>query len=315
MDSDERILKKPILFCIFNRLDVTKQSFECIRKIKPQKLYIACDGPRNFKEGEEEKVKEVIEYVEKKIDWYCQVHKNYSEVNLGCRERISSAISWALEHEDDIIIIEDDILPNEDFFEFCSEMLDYHKDDEEVMMVSGTNFVKKYSFKEPYIFASFPIIWGWATWKRAWKYYDDSMSDWPEVRKSRKLNYLASWPSRCFLYWNYKYVYNYEINSWGFVWYYTMHKMHGLGIVPRENLVSNCGFESEQSTHTKGKSKYDFSYGTANFPIEKNNNIVRDINYDKCYIDIDYSSKRALFVIFIKTVLFIPRKIKRIFQK
>ena len=152
--------KKPILYCIFNRLDVVKKSFESIKKAKPSRLYIAADGPRVSKPEEGKKVEEVISYVENNIDWECEINRNYSETNLGCRERISSAITWALSLEEDIIIIEDDIVPSQDFYIFCSEMLDYYKDDEKVMMISGSNFVKKYTDdKPPYFFSSFPSVW------------------------------------------------------------------------------------------------------------------------------------------------------------
>ena len=305
---------KPILFCIFNRIDCTQKSFECIRRVKPRKLYIASDGPRESIQNEKLKVKEVIDYVESHIDWECEVHKNYSNKNLGCRERISSAISWALSFEEDIVIMEDDIIPNMDFYTFCSEMLDYYKDDDRVMMISGTNFVRSYKIKEQYCFSAFSSIWGWATWKRAWKYYDNTMSDWPQIKKSKLLNYLAPWPSRLFYYWNYKYVYNHELNSWAYVWSYARHKRHGLGIVPRENLVLNCGFESEQSTHNIGKTNHDFTYGFYSFPLEKNTNVVRNVEYDKNYINIEYSRGKALWVLFKKTILFIPRKLINIFR-
>lgn len=48
-------LKTPILFLVFNRLDTTKKVFAEIRKAKPEKLFIASDGPRENKKGEREK--------------------------------------------------------------------------------------------------------------------------------------------------------------------------------------------------------------------------------------------------------------------
>ena len=140
------------------------------------------------------------------------------------------------------------------------------------------------------------------------------MSDWPEIKKSKCLNYLASWPSILFFYWNYRYVYNHEVNSWAFVWSYARHKCRGLGIVPRENMVLNCGFESEQSTHTKGKTNLDFSYGSYEFHLDKITDIVRDSEFDKCYVDLEYSKGRALRVLFSKTLLYIPRKIAKLIK-
>ena len=302
-------LNTPILFCVFNRLDTVKQSFATIKKAKPKRLYIAADGPRENKPEEPELVRNVISYIENNIDWDCEVHKDYSSTNLKCRGRISSAISWALENENEVIIMEDDIVPNPDFFIFCQTMLEYYRNDEQVMMVSGINFVKKYKMKEDYIFSSNPVTWGWATWKRAWDKYDDSMSDWPQNKKNKVIDYVAKWPSRCFLYWNNKYTYNREIDTWDFVWFYDMHKEHGLGIVPRENMVKNIGFNNESATHTSGSCKYDFTYGSYNFPLKKITDIKRCEDYDKAYFDMEYNGWLAIWIMIKKMILYIPRKL------
>ena len=42
-------MKTPVLYCIFNRLDVVKKTFEPIRAAQPERLYIAADGPRSDK--------------------------------------------------------------------------------------------------------------------------------------------------------------------------------------------------------------------------------------------------------------------------
>ncbi len=305
---------KPILFCIFNRIDCTRKSFECIRRVKPKKLYITCDGPRESVENEDIKVKEVIEYVENHIDWECEVYKNYSNINLGSRERISTAISWALINEEDIVIMEDDIVPSDDFYVFCERMLDLYKKDEKVMMVSGMNIIKGYKSQKSHFFSCFPMSWGWATWRTAWSKYDDDMIDWPKIKRSGVLKYIAPWPSRLLILWNYRYAYNHEMKAWDFVWHYTMSKCHGLGVVPKENLVANCGFNSELATNTKGKCKYDFGYGKISFPLEKDEDISRNEIYDKLFIKMEFNRRKALRILFKKTILYIPRKNLRILK-
>ena len=52
-------LQTPILFLVFNRPDTTKKVFETIRQAKPKRLFIAADGPRKSKKGDEEKCTEV----------------------------------------------------------------------------------------------------------------------------------------------------------------------------------------------------------------------------------------------------------------
>ena len=42
-------LETPILFVIFNRPDTTEKVFNEIKKIKPKKLFVSADGPRENK--------------------------------------------------------------------------------------------------------------------------------------------------------------------------------------------------------------------------------------------------------------------------
>ena len=120
-------LTTPVAFIIFNRPDTTKRVFEAIREAKPEKLYLISDAPREGREDDEAKVAETRAYVEEHIDWECQVKKNYATENMGCKMRVSSGITWVLEQEEDTIILEDDVLPNQDFFRYCQEMLEKYK--------------------------------------------------------------------------------------------------------------------------------------------------------------------------------------------
>jgi predicted AlkP superfamily pyrophosphatase or phosphodiesterase len=49
------MLKTPILFIIFNRLDTAQKVFERIKQAKPKQLFIAGDGPRADKIDDTEK--------------------------------------------------------------------------------------------------------------------------------------------------------------------------------------------------------------------------------------------------------------------
>jgi len=135
----------PILFIIFKRPDTTSVVFEQIKKIKPKKLYIASDGPRN--ESDIEKCLQTKKIVEN-IDWPCEIKRNYSEKNLGCGRRVSSAIDWIFEKEEQAIILEDDCLPNKDFFLYCKQMLETYKGNEKIMMISGTNYLQQWKDKD-----------------------------------------------------------------------------------------------------------------------------------------------------------------------
>ena len=47
------------------------------------------------------------------------------------------------------------------------------------MHISGNNFqVERKGEQGDYYFSKYSHIWGWATWRRAWRHYDFDMSQW-----------------------------------------------------------------------------------------------------------------------------------------
>ena len=109
--NEKFIPEAPVLLITFNRPDYTRQVFEKIRQAKVKKLYIANDGPR---EGnlEDQKAREEIKQIVNDIDWECDVKTLFYDKNLGCGWGPATAISWAFENEDKLIILEDDCVPS-----------------------------------------------------------------------------------------------------------------------------------------------------------------------------------------------------------
>jgi len=106
-------LNKPVLLLCFNRPETTEKLFQEIKKVRPSKLYISCDGPRKNNFIDKKRVKKVREVVSK-VDWPCKVYKLFRKDNLGLRKGIPDSINWFFNHEDSGIILEDDciLVPN-----------------------------------------------------------------------------------------------------------------------------------------------------------------------------------------------------------
>ena len=105
----------------------------------------------------------------------------FREGNLGCRNAVSSAITWFFGQEPEGIILEDDCLPSPSFFPYCAELLKCFRDDERVMCITGDSFQRDMSgYPYSYYFSKYNHVWGWATWRRAWRCYDDTMKLYPE---------------------------------------------------------------------------------------------------------------------------------------
>lgn len=245
--------KAPILFLFFNRKDTTLKVFEKIKEYQPHDLYLACDGARPHKNGEETIVQSLRKTIKESINWECNIHFRFLDENLGCRDAVSGAISWFFQHEEKGIILEDDCLPESSFFDFCSSMLDRYEHDLRISMITGTNYHIDMSdeIKEPYFFSNHYSIWGWATWRRAWEKYDITEKNWAKHKAAKNHLYVNN---SFFAYKNYEYIFdliaNGEINAWGIQWTYTCLFQHGLCITPTKNQISNIGLDG---THTTKK--------------------------------------------------------------
>lgn len=237
----------PIALFIFNRPQLSQIVFNAIAKVKPQQLLIVADGPRS--ETEWEKCQQARNIVNQ-VDWPCQVLTNFANKNLGCRIRVSTGLDWVFSQVEEAIILEDDCLPSPSFFNFCQVLLKHYRYDTNIMHISGNNFQEGQSRTEnSYYFSKYSHIWGWASWRRAWQYYDVNMSSWMGYKKSKHFQQLCDsyWEQE---YWlnTFDYVQQGAIDTWDYQWLLACWQQQGLSILPDRNLISNLGF-TEESTH------------------------------------------------------------------
>lgn len=259
----------PIVFLIFNRPDKTQEVFSEISKVRPKKMLVVADGPRENRPGELENCMATRSIINQ-VDWDCEILTNYSEKNLGCKKRISSGLDWVFENVPEAIILEDDCLPDITFFRFCEEMLNYYRDDEQVAMISGNNF--QFGLKRgngSYYFSRYSHIWGWATWRRAWLDYDVELSDLPRVLKEKKLNKILK-SKREVNHWKevFQATYDGKIDTWDYQWFFTNLIRERYCVMPNCNLISNIGFGEEATHTTSSESKFsDMTRDAIEFPL------------------------------------------------
>jgi hypothetical protein len=258
------MVKVPVAYIVFNRPRHTRETFAAIREQRPAKLFIIADGPRPNYPTDADRCREVRQIVEN-IDWPCEVFRNYSDINLGCKKRVISGLDWVFEIVERAIIIEDDVLPHQDFYKYCEELLEYYKDEDRVMTITGDNFQNGCRRgTAAYYFSKYNHIWGWATWRRAWQKNDPSLSFWPEWKNSKSWRTHA----RCRKernYWSkiFDQMYRNEIDTWDYPWTASVWYHGGLTATPNVNLVSNIGFGPD-GTHTVTTEDKD---GAPTFPL------------------------------------------------
>lgn len=275
-------MKTPVAFIIFNRPDTTKQVFEKIREYQPKELFVIADGPRMGRPQEKELCEEARTAIN--VDWDCNVTYIYSDENLGCQKRISSGLDIVFATVEQAIILEDDCVPHMGFFPYCEDLLEKYENADNIMVISGNNFQNKnFTIPNSYYFSQYGHIWGWATWRRAWKYFDVNMKDWPKVKKENKLKSMFD-DSFARMYWEdiFEKTYNKKIDSWAYPWLLAIWSNNGLGIIPKRNLVSNIGF-GVNATHTKKKDSLIDNLPTYSieFPLNHPEEIKRNTEADQ----------------------------------
>ncbi|GAB1415658.1 hemolytic protein HlpA [Paludibacter sp.] len=302
----------PILFIVFKRPKVASIAFEQIRKVKPKKLYLACDAARPHVTGENLLVEETKKTITDMIDWDCELKTLYHTTNQGCSDGVYKAINWMFEYEETGIILEDDCVVNLSFFRYVDEMLLKYKEDNRIGMIAGTNKLK-INIKESYLFSRYKACWGWATWKRAWKNMDIAMK-WKDTDYYDSVLSNMGHNGRDIKYWKYRIdlIKKDRVSAWDWQWYFSLAAQNQLSIFPKVNLVTNIGF-GEGATHTTNKSQPQEYTATQElqFPLIHPEYVVPHDEFDRAF----YRDNNSLFYTLMRyTPYFIKTFVKKLIR-
>ncbi len=242
-------LDVPVVLIIFRRPEETRKVFQAIRRAKPKRLYIVGDAAREGHTAEAGAVEQCRAIVQE-VDWDCQVFTDFPNENLGLRERVVSGLDWVFSNEQQAIILEDDCLPVDSFFELTSHLLAKYTNDERIGGIGGTNIGTHLpKVGNTYFYSRYPVRWGWATWRRVWLEY---RADIPPMSRSLISKYERFSPSRATSeYWasRFQEVSSRRLDTWDYQLSYLSMIKEFLWVVPTKNLIANIGFGST-ATHT-----------------------------------------------------------------
>lgn len=280
-----------VLLLFFNRPEPFRQVFKQVRKARPSRLFLYQDGLRSEKDlpGIE-----ACREIASQIDWECDVHRCYLEVNQGCDPSEYLSQKWAFSLADKVIVLEDDDVPSVSFFRFCKEMLDRYENDTRIMMVAGFNVDEKSKdAAEDYFFTSVFSVWGWASWRRVADLWDGDYSFMRDPYAMRQLRSLIRErrlrPDLLKMFRDHSQSGKeyYETIFWA-----CMLLNSGLSIMPSKNMVNNIGLMPDsnhfsstlKTTPHKLRRIFTMNRYELEFPLQHPKFVVENGNYkDRLY--------------------------------
>jgi hypothetical protein len=234
----------PIAFFAYKRPDHTRRTLEALSAnelASESELFIFSDGPRN--ERDEQGVLAVREYI-RTTKGFKSVNIIEREKNQGLAKSLISGITELCDKFGRAIVVEDDILTSPFFLRFMNDALDQYENNHEVFSICAFWPLKPILGDDMAFFINLTSSWGWATWKRAWDFYDYKAAGWEELKQNKRMAWDFDLQGR----------FNYtsmlmsqvqkDINSWAIQWYWLTYRKKKLCLFPPHSLVTNIGFDS-----------------------------------------------------------------------
>lgn len=231
----------PIVLFVYNRPWHTQQTIEALQKndlASESELFIYADGER--KEGDEQ-VKEVREYI-KTVAGFKTITIIERDKNWGLADSIIDGVTEIVNKYGKIIVLEDDIVSSVGFLEYMNDALAMYQDESKVMHISGYMIPDSSDFPETF-FCKLSHCWGWATWKRAWRFYNNNAKSTKYHLDKLMLQDSFNFNSSYSLYSQLTNNVNGTLDTWAVKWYSSLFLFNGLALHPNSSQVYNIGFD------------------------------------------------------------------------
>ncbi|MDO5663696.1 MAG: glycosyltransferase [Bacteroidia bacterium] len=274
----------PILLFTYNRPQHTLQTLNALLNNKlcgESELYVFSDGYKNnFDKAEVEKVRKIIH----NINGFKQIHIVENRDNWGLAKNIIEGVTQVINKHGKVIVLEDDLITSPWFLTFMNEALDEFEQEEKI------GHIHAFCYPDLNLPDAFLIkwtgSWGWATWQRAWKYFNPDGKALLDELQRRRLTKTFDFNG------SYRYTrmlrrqtkgFN---NSWAIRWNASLFLNDILSLNAGKSLVQNIGFDGT-GTHSGTQEIYSTPLYTQKLSIdvsEVEENPQARISFERYYI-------------------------------
>jgi hypothetical protein len=243
----------PVVLLIgFNRPDFVRRRLSEIvsSSVKPSKLVVSIDGPRNASDFQNsDEICLILESF--KVPFQVELKRRNS--NLGCTNHVITAVTEILKDHHEVIVIEDDVSVGTVFLESMTKGLEYIRNSSDFGIVGAfspfyqvplLNYSPKSNYwRETTYFSA----WGWAT----------NRSFWRDFQTVAEIENVSEYLSDSILWKSFSerkkriWVDRFEREIWDFNVQMTLFKYSKRCFLPSFRIIDNEGFGDSRSTHTK----------------------------------------------------------------
>jgi hypothetical protein len=237
------MILSPIVLFVYSRPAHTRKVLESLseNRLSSQSiLYIFADGPKPDATDEQiQNILEVRNVIREKL-WCKEVNIIEKQKNCGLAASIVEGVTQIVEQYGKIIVLEDDIVTSKGFLEYMNNALNFYEKEDKVMHVAA--YIPPLSNKlPPTYFYNTASCWGWGTWNRAWKYYNnDAKYLLNEIERNGLVSSFNVNDSYDF-YGQLKANAQGELKTWAVRWYASFFLKGGYALHPYPSLVNNIG--------------------------------------------------------------------------
>jgi Glycosyl transferase family 2 len=238
----------PIALFVYKRPEHTRRTIEALMRcpeFNESVLHVFCDGAKS---PDDQSVVDQTRSVVRALvgDRAIMIE---SPENRGLANSIIAGVTQLVNEFGRVVVLEDDLVVSAGFLGFMNQALERYQDDDRVMQISGYMFpVPEFANRSEAIFLPFTVSWGWATWKRAWQFFDPESTGWELLRSDPKLRFRFNLNGSYNYFLMMKRQFNGECDSWAIRWYWSVFKMSGLVLFPPVTYIQNYGFDGS-GTH------------------------------------------------------------------
>jgi hypothetical protein len=233
----------PIALFVFKRPWHTQKTLESLAAndlARESELFVFADGPRGAHDAEAVRaVRDVV----RRTNACKRVHLIESARNRGLAASIIQGVGRLVHEYGRVVVLEDDLVLSPWFLEYMNGAIERYARCERVMQIAGNMFVSHAPAASDSVFLPIVSSWGWATWRRAWRFFDENLAGAREILDDeplrRRFDLMGCYP--------YSYLVGQQmqgrIDSWAIRWYLSVFRRDGLVLYPTRPLVRNIGFD------------------------------------------------------------------------